>query len=106
MSEWTDNIRLRIDQVKLDAVKGLSVALARVAWLILFLCAASLLLIVLAVALILLLGEVLDSYTLSACIVAGGFLLITLVLWLLRKKLFTGMFVEMFAQLFFEKKED
>ena len=103
--EVKDYIDLKVDDLKLKATKGLSVSLARLlaAFVILF----SLLLVILtlAVAFILLLGKASGDYALGALIALGVFVAVLVVLYLLRKRLFTGTFVKMFIQIFFPENE-
>ncbi len=95
-------VDLKTDELKLTTTKGLSVALNHLLSMILILFTLSIVLLALAFGCILLLGQWLDSYAAGAFIVSGVFLLVTLVLFLLRKKLFVNGFVKMFTGLFFE----
>ena len=53
---------------------------------------------------VLLIGDLIGSYAAGAFIVAGFFLLVLLVVYLLRDKMFLGGLVRMFIRLFFEEK--
>ena len=52
------------------------------------------------------LGNWLGNYAIAAFIVAGVFALLTLILFLLKNKLFVNGFVRLFAKIFFEDKEE
>lgn len=81
-------VDLRIEQLKLKGSDSASKVLAVVLAWVLIIAVALLLLTVLAFAGILLLGKVLDNYALGAFIVCGALLLVLLVLWLCRKRMF------------------
>ncbi|MBR5924029.1 MAG: hypothetical protein IKZ60_01090 [Bacteroidales bacterium] len=81
-------VDLRIEQLKLKGSDSASKVLAAVLAWMLIIAVALLLLTVLAFAGSLLLGKVLDNYALGAFIVCGALLLVLLVLWLCRKKMF------------------
>ena len=81
-------VDLRIEQLKLKGSDSASKVLAAVLAWVLIIAVALLLLTVLIFACILLLGKVLDNYALGAFIVCGALLLVLIVLWLCRKRMF------------------
>ena len=81
-------VDLRIEQLKLKGSDSASKVLAAVLAWVLIIAVALLLLTVLAFAGILLLGKVLDNYALGAFIVCVALLVVLLVLWLCRKRMF------------------
>ena len=81
-------VDLRIEQLKLKGSDSASKVLAAVLAWVLIIAVALLLLTVLAFAGILLLGKVLANYALGAFIVCGALLLVLIVLWLCRKRMF------------------
>ena len=99
--EYTD---LKIDDLKLRTAKGLSVTLNKVILTILFLSIGSIVMMAAAFGGVLLIGDLIGSYAAGAFIVAGFFLLVVLVVYLLRDKMFLGGLVRMFIRLFFEEK--
>lgn len=99
-AEYVD---LRIDELKLRTVKGLSVSLGKLMLGLLFFSVVSMLLLALSFAGILLLGDIIGSYAAGALLVAGFFLLVLLILYLFRKKLFRNTFVPLFVKLFFDE---
>ena len=95
---------LKIDDLKLRTAKGLSVTLNKVILTILFLSIGSIVMMAAAFGGVLLIGDLIGSYAAGAFIVAGFFLLVLLVVYLLRDKMFLGGLIRMFIRLFFEEK--
>ena len=98
-----DYVDLRVDDLKLRAVKGLSVGLGKLLLALLFLTVGSTFLLALAFGGVLLLGDAVGSYAAGAFLVAGFFLILLLLLFLLRKRLFRDTFVSLFVNLFFDE---
>ena len=102
VKDYADN---RLDQLKLKTTKRLSSSLAVLfAWVVIVmvvLVAFSFL----ALALGAWLGEILGSQAYGMLIISGIFLVIALVLFLLRKRIFVNGLVRAFIGLFFEKDE-
>ena len=96
----------KIDDVKLKTVKGLSQGSSTLARMLLYFAIGSAMVMALAFAFVLLLGELIGSYALAAFIVAGVLALALVVIFLIRDKLFRDSFVPMFADLFFPKEEE
>lgn len=99
-------VDIKVDEVKLKVTKGLSISLNHLLSMILLLFTLSIVLLAIAFGCILLLGQWLDSYAGGAFIMAGIFLIVTLVVFLLRKKLFVNGFVKMFAGIFFDNDKE
>ena len=95
-------IDLKVDELKLRTAKGLSVTLNRLIISILFLTLGSIVLMALAFGGVLLLGDLNGSYAAGAFIVAVFFLLLMVLLYFVRNKLFLNGFVKLFVGLFFE----
>ncbi|HPW37639.1 MAG TPA: hypothetical protein PK922_14350 [Syntrophorhabdus sp.] len=95
----------RLDQLKLKTTKRLSASLAVLfAWVVIvmvILVAFSFL----ALALGAWLGEILGSQAYGMLIISGIFLVVALVLFLLRKRIFVNGLVRAFISIFFEKNE-
>ena len=83
----------QLDNVKLRTVKGLSQSVSAIGRLLLIFAVASVCLLTLSFAFVMWLGELLDSYALGAFIVAGVLLVATVVLLLVREKLFKNSFI-------------
>ena len=92
-----DYIDLRIEQLKLKGTDTASQALGTLLAWILIIAIALMVLTVLAFGGILLLGKALGNYALGAFIVVGGLLLVLLVLWICRKKMFRGTFIRLLS---------
>ena len=108
-SDARDYVDLQIDKLKLQAVKGLSLSLGEILALLLVIFSCSIVLLGLAAGCILLLGKWIGSYAGASFIIAGVFAIVSVVLFLLRKKLFINTFVQLFADVFFDddnEKED
>ena len=95
----------QLDHIKLRAVKGLSKGTGALAGLLLISALASVFLLALSFALVMWLGEVLDSYALAGAIVAGGLAVILLVFILLRKRMFKNSFIGMYEDVLFEQPD-
>lgn len=105
VSGTADYVNLKIDELKLRTVKGLSVALNKLLLSIMFLTLGGIVLMALAFGGVLLIGKLIGDYAVGAFIVAAFFLLVMFILFLLRKKLFMSGLVKMFVGLFFEGEE-
>ena len=90
----------RVDDLKLQAAKGLSQGSGALAGLVLILVMVSALVLVLSFAGVLLLGELLGSNTKAAFLVAGILLIVVVILLLCRKYLFRDSFVGLFTGIF------
>jgi len=88
MNEVKDYIDLKVEEAKLKATQGLSIGLGRIASMFLILSVLGIVLTLLAVAAIAWLAEALDSFAIAGTITFGVFLVLLIVLYCLRKKLF------------------
>lgn len=104
--EAQEYIDLRLEDVKLRTVKGLSVTASKLVGMILLLGIAINLVLVLSFGVILLVGELIGSYAWAALGVAA---LLAVGLWILVRKrdtLFRDTFVPLFVKLFFSDDDD
>jgi hypothetical protein len=104
--EAQEYIDLRLEDVKLRTVKGLSVTASKLVGMILLLGIAINLVLVLSFGVILLVGELIGSYAWAALGVAA---LLAIGLWILVRKrdtLFRDTFVPLFVKLFFSDDDD
>lgn len=99
-SEYVD---ARIDDLKLRTVKGLSLTLGRLLYMLLVLFIVSVILTALAIGGVMWIGELIGSYAAGAMIVAGVFAVLLAVVILLRKRLFRDTFVPMLIRIFFDE---
>lgn len=102
--ETTGYVNLQIDSVKLRSVKGLSQGTSAVAGLLVIFVIVGALVTTLSFAFVLLFGELIGSYALSAFIMAGVLLITLVLLVLLRKQLFKSSFINMYTDIFFQKE--
>ena len=98
-AEYAD---LKIDELKLRTAKVLSIASQKLIVAIMLITLAGIVLTAAAFGGVLLIGKLINDYAAGAFIVAGFFLIVLIVLFLLRNKLFMGGLVNMFVRLFFE----
>ncbi len=102
--EASEYAELKIDELKLRTTKGLAVTLNHVLLAVLFLSIVNIVLMCFAFGLVLLLGEIVGSFTIGAFITGGIFILLIGILYLFRKKLFLSSLIRMFTQLFFDEE--
>ena len=103
--ETRDYVNLAIDEVKLKTTRGLSTALGQIlSWLIII-SVLSLVLGLLSFALLQWLNGLVGSPW-GTLIVAGVFLLVLLVLFLNRQKLFRDLFVKLFIDVFYDTDDE
>ena len=96
---------LQVSDLKLKITQGLSVSLGQILAMVLVVVSLSVVLLMLGAGCVLLLGDWLGNFALAAFVVAGFFALLTLILFLLRGKLFVNGFVRLFVGIFFEDKQ-
>ncbi len=104
-SNAREYVDLQVDDLKLRVTKGLSLSLGQVLALVLALVSLSILLLALGAGCVILLGNWLGNFAVAAFIVAGFFAVVTLILFLLKNKLFVNGFVRLFTKVFFEEEE-
>lgn len=104
-SNAREYVDLQVDDLKLRITKGLSLSLGQVLALVLALVSLSILLLALGAGCVILLGNWLGNFAVAAFIVAGFFAVVTLILFLLKNKLFVNGFVRLFTKIFFEEEE-
>ena len=105
-SDAREYVDLQVDDLKLKITRGLSLSLGQVLAMLLVVVSLSVVLLALGAGCVLVLGAWLGNYALAAFIVAGFFALLTLILLLLKGKLFVNGFVRLFTGIFFEDQEE
>ena len=97
-------VGLQADDLKLQITKGLSLSLGQVIALVLAVVSLSIVLLAIGAGCVILLGNWLGNYAIASFIVAGVFAVLTVILFLLKNKLFVNGFVRLFAKIFFEDR--
>ncbi len=88
---------LRTDDFKRKVVSGLSIGFSRVLSILVMVMLLLIVLAVFAIGFIMLLGDAIGSWSGAAFIIGGVYLIVLVVLFILRKKLFLNMFTNLFA---------
>ena len=101
MSDLKDYVDLKADELKLRSTKGLSLAMGRLAAGLLLVGLLVIVLGLLSVVLIQWIGQWTGNLAVSSSIVCGVFLVVLVVLFLLRKRLFRDSFVRLFINVFY-----
>lgn len=102
-SEFRRYMDLRIDEIKLKAVDGLSVGVSSVLALMTIIAAGAIASVAIAFGFVVLLGDLIGSRAAASFIVGGIFLVLFVVLIILRKRLFRDLFVKLFISIFYEQ---
>lgn len=97
-------VELKIDDLKLKTVDGLSVGVSRVLSLMAVLMLGAIVLASFAFGTVLLLGDLIGSWAAAAFIIGGVFLILLIVMLLVWKKLFVDIFVKLFIDIFYGKE--
>lgn len=100
-SEIREYMDLRLDDLKLKAVDGLSVGVSRVLSLMVVLMLGAIVLAAFAFGTVLLLGDLIGSWAAAAFIIGGVFLIALVAVLLVWKKLFVDIFVKLFIDIFY-----
>ena len=95
---------LRVNDLKLRAVDGLSVGVGRVLSLMVILMLAAIVLAAFAFGTVLLLGDLIGSWAAAAVIIGGVFLIALIAVLMVWKKLFVDIFVKLFIGIFYENE--
>lgn len=102
-SELRRYMGLRVDEIKLKAVDGLSVGVSSVLALMTIMAVGAIASAAFAFGFVVLLGEAIGSWAIAAFIVGGVFLVLLSVLVIIRRKLFRDLFVKLFISIFYEQ---
>ena len=100
-SEIREYMDLRLDDLKLKAVDGLSVGVSRVLSLMVVLMLGAIVLVAFAFGTVLLLGDLIGSSAAAAFIIGGVFLVALVAVLLVWKRLFVDIFVKLFIDIFY-----
>lgn len=96
---------IRLDDLKLSAVEGLSKGFGRFMSGIVIIQLLIVGFTLAGLACILLLGELMGSYALAAFLVAAVFVVVSVLLYVFKEKVFVAVFRRIFASVFFKNKD-
>jgi hypothetical protein len=103
--ETEEYVRLAVDEAKLKLTRALSNSLGQILAFLLVFCVLTLVLNLLSLALLQWLNDVLGSPW-GTLLVAGVFLLVLIILWANRKRLFRDMFVKLFIDVLYDTDDE
>ena len=104
ISDAREYVDLKIDNLKLQAVEGLSLGAGRAVALMVIMMVLFIVIAAFSFGCVCLLGELVGSRAMAAFIVGGVFLIVLVALFLLRRRMFVDMFVRLFIEVFYEEK--
>ena len=97
-------LELRIDELKLRTVDGLSVGVSRLLSLMVAIMLGAIVVASFAFGAVLLLGDVIGSWAGAAFIIGTLFLVILAIILILWKRLFVDIFVRLFISIFYDNE--
>ena len=103
-SDIRNYLDLRLNELRLKAIDGLSVGVSRVLSMMLVVMLGAIALAAFAFGIVILLGELLGSWAGAAFIIGALFLLVLVLMRLLWKRLFVNIFVKLFISIFYENE--
>ena len=101
-SEIRNYLELRLNELKLKTIDGLSIGVSRVLSMMLVVMLGAIALAAFAFGAVLLLGDLIGSWAGAAFIVGGIFLIVLSLLLIYWKRLFVNIFVKLFISIFYE----
>jgi hypothetical protein len=101
-----DYLDMRISALKLQIIEHLSIIMARIVFYVLLFVLLSIALFFIGSTFSLWMGELVGSEAAGALITASIFLVICLIIFFMRKKIFVNSMVGMFSKMFFEQRND
>ena len=102
VSDIRNYLDLRLNELKLKTIDGLSIGLSRVLSMMLVVMLGAIALAAFAFGAVLLLGDLIGSWAGAAFIVGGIFLIVLSLLLIYWKRLFVNIFVKLFIGIFYE----
>ena len=95
---------LRLNELKLKTIDGLSIGVSRVLSMMLVIMLGAIVLAAYAFGAVLLLGEIIGSWAGAAFIIGSIFLIILALLLIFWKRLFVNIFVKLFIGIFYDNE--
>ena len=102
VSDIRNYLDLRLNELKLKTIDGLSIGVSRVLSMMLVVMLCAIALAAFAFGAVLLLGDLIGSWAGAAFIVGGIFLIVLSLLLIYWKRLFVNIFVKLFIGIFYE----
>jgi hypothetical protein len=102
VSDIRNYLDLRLNELKLKTIDGLSIGISRVLSMMLVVMLGAIALAAFAFGAVLLLGDLIGSWAGAAFIVGGIFLIVLSLLLIYWKRLFVNIFVKLFIGIFYE----
>lgn len=102
VSDIRNYLDLRLNELKLKTIDGLSIGVSRVLSMMLVVMLGAISLAAFAFGAVLLLGDLIGSWAGAAFIVGGIFLIVLSLLLIYWKRLFVNIFVKLFIGIFYE----
>ncbi len=102
VSDIRNYLDLRLNELKLKTIDGLSIGVSRVLSMMLVVMLGAIALAAFAFGAVLLLGDLIGSWAGAAFIVGGIFLVVLSLLLIYWKRLFVNIFVKLFIGIFYE----
>ena len=102
VSDIRNYLDLRLNELKLKTIDGLSIGVSRVLSMMLVVMLGAIALVAFAFGAVLLLGDLIGSWAGAAFIVGGIFLIVLSLLLIYWKRLFVNIFVKLFIGIFYE----
>lgn len=102
VSDIRNYLDLRLNELKLKTIDGLSIGVSRVLSMMLVVMLGAIALAAFAFGAVLLLGDLIGSWAGAAFIVGGIFLIVLSLLLIYWKRLFVNIFVKLFIGIFYE----
>ena len=95
---------LRLNELKLKTVDGLSVGVSRILSLMVVIMLGAIVLAAFAFGTVLILGDMIGSWPAAAFIIGGFYLLILALILIFWRQLFVNIFVRLFISIFYENE--
>ena len=102
VSDIRNYLDLRLNELKLKTIDGLSIGVSRVLSMMLVVMLGAIALAAFAFGAVLLLGDLIGSWAGAAFIIGGFFLIVLSLLLIYWKRLFVNIFVKLFIGIFYE----
>ena len=104
VSDIRNYLDLRLNELKLKTIDGLSIGVSRVLSMMLVVMLGAIALAAFAFGAVLLLGDLIGSWAGAAFIVGGIFLIVLSLLLIYWKRLFVNIFVKLFIGIFYDNE--